>query len=77
MQVTSKGILIMYCIKIFLILDDYIFSVVDVGTCSAYRKRFFFFLRGLFEFDDMFHNAFGVILGYGIRWIFPGKLGNA
>jgi glycopeptide antibiotics resistance protein len=32
--------------------------------------------RGLFEFDDMFHNTFGVILGYGIRWIFSRKLSN-
>jgi glycopeptide antibiotics resistance protein len=26
--------------------------------------------RGLFEFDDMFHNTLGVIIGYGIWWIF-------
>jgi glycopeptide antibiotics resistance protein len=25
--------------------------------------------RGLFEFDDMFHNTLGVMIGYGIYWL--------
>jgi glycopeptide antibiotics resistance protein len=29
--------------------------------------------RGLFEFDDMFHNTLGVIIGYGIWWIFSAE----
>jgi glycopeptide antibiotics resistance protein len=33
--------------------------------------------RGLFEFDDMFHNTFGVILGYGIMWIFSWEISNS
>jgi glycopeptide antibiotics resistance protein len=26
--------------------------------------------RGLFEFDDMFHNTIGVGIGYGVWWMF-------
>jgi glycopeptide antibiotics resistance protein len=45
-------------------------KVIFTGFLTSFLIEFLqlFFRRGLFEFDDMFHNTLGVAIGYAMIW---------